>query len=256
MSRRILPQLGWNLAFLAKTRRSARNVLEFRQRRSRFGIRFVCCAIGLAITCCGRRRSARRVRLTSRRSVFTRDKCSSSCARPREVRYFQNGRPSTRSCSPKSCARRATKSFLKPTSKIRFSTCQPTTTSRFSCTFWRPVRAGDRSSKGCAPDPTGRSAHWRISGCPRVVEGLREAKVRKTAAPMGHVSVFSPTRVRRMARACGLRVEFLSGAFFVRSKGSPLENSALWVRLNVLWGAAFPSWPGELYWLMRKPGSR
>lgn len=89
---------------------------------------------------------------------------------------------------------------------------------------------------------------------PRVVEGLREAKVRKTAAPMGHVSVFSPTRVRRMARACGLRVEFLSGAFFVRSKGSPLENSALWVRLNVLWGAAFPSWPGELYWLMRKPG--
>ena len=32
--------------FSLKTRRSARNVSEFRQRRRRFAIRFVCCAIG------------------------------------------------------------------------------------------------------------------------------------------------------------------------------------------------------------------
>lgn len=82
---------------------------------------------------------------------------------------------------------------------------------------------------------------------------VRERKVRRTAAPMGHVSVFSPARVRRMARVCGLQVEFLSGAFFVRSKGSALENSALWARFNLLWGALFPGWPGEIYWLMRKP---
>ncbi len=88
---------------------------------------------------------------------------------------------------------------------------------------------------------------------PAPLARLRESKVRRTAAPMGHVSVFSPARVRRMAGICGLRVEFLSGAFFVRSKGSGLENSALWVRFNLLWGAIFPGWPGEIYWLMRKP---
>jgi SAM-dependent methyltransferase len=89
---------------------------------------------------------------------------------------------------------------------------------------------------------------------PGLFAGLRERRVRKTAAPMGHVSVFSPARVRRMAATCGLRLEFLSGAFLVRSKGSRLENSALWARFNLLWGALFPGWPGEIYWLMRKPG--
>lgn len=91
---------------------------------------------------------------------------------------------------------------------------------------------------------------------PDVLARMREAQVRKTAAPMGHVSVFSPARVRRMAEACGLKVEFMAGAFFLRSKGSPLENSALWARFNLLWGAAFPWWPGEIYWLMRKPIGR
>ncbi len=89
---------------------------------------------------------------------------------------------------------------------------------------------------------------------PDILAKLRESQVRKTAAPMGHVSVFSPARVRRMAAGCGLRVEFMSGAFFLRSKGSMLENSALWARFNLLWGAAMPWWPGEIYWLMRKPG--
>jgi SAM-dependent methyltransferase len=95
-----------------------------------------------------------------------------------------------------------------------------------------------------------------IGGFPVVpgpLAGLRESRVRKTAAPMGHVSVFSPARVRQMAVNSGLRVEFLSGAFFVRSKGSALENSAIWARFNLLWGALFPGWPGEIYWLMRKP---
>lgn len=90
---------------------------------------------------------------------------------------------------------------------------------------------------------------------PAAFAKLRERKVRGTAAPMGHVSVFSPARVRRMARASGLQVEFLSGAFFMRSKGSALENSALWARFNLFWGAVFPGWPGEIYWLMRKPAS-
>ncbi len=95
-----------------------------------------------------------------------------------------------------------------------------------------------------------------IGGFPVVPEflaGMRQEQVRKTAAPMGHVSVFSPARVRRMAESCGLTVEFISGAFFMRSKGSSLENSEAWVRFNLLWGGLFPGWPGEVYWLMRKP---
>jgi SAM-dependent methyltransferase len=75
---------------------------------------------------------------------------------------------------------------------------------------------------------------------------------RKTAQPMGHVSVFSPQRVIQMAEAAGCTVEFISGAFFMRSSGSPLENSAAWLRFNLWWGSRFPSWPGEIYWLMRK----
>jgi SAM-dependent methyltransferase len=95
-----------------------------------------------------------------------------------------------------------------------------------------------------------------IGGFPVVPDALarsREAQVRRTAALMGHVSVFSPQRVRRMASACGLQVEMLSGAFFLRSKGSRLENSAAWMRFNLWWGALFPWWPGEIYWSMRKP---
>jgi SAM-dependent methyltransferase len=97
-----------------------------------------------------------------------------------------------------------------------------------------------------------------IGGFPVIPDFLvagRQRQVRKTAAPMGHVSVFSPGRVRRIAAQCGLKVEFLSGAFFLRSKGSPLENSPSWIRFNLRWGAAFPGWPGEIYWLMRKPSA-
>lgn len=95
-----------------------------------------------------------------------------------------------------------------------------------------------------------------IGGFPVVPEmfaATRQEQVRKTAAPMGHVSVFSPARVRRMAESCGLTVEFMSGAFLMRSKGSSWENSEAWVRFNLLWGGLFPGWPGEIYWLMRKP---
>ncbi len=75
---------------------------------------------------------------------------------------------------------------------------------------------------------------------------------RKTAQPMGHVSVFSPQRIIRMGEAAGCTTEFISGAFFMRSSGSPLENSAAWLRFNLWWGSTFHSWPGEIYWLMRK----
>jgi SAM-dependent methyltransferase len=84
----------------------------------------------------------------------------------------------------------------------------------------------------------------------------REKSVRRTAKPMGHVSVFSPGRVKRMAEAADCTVEFSSGAFFMRSKGSRLENSPAWLKFNLAWGAAFPGWPGEIYWMIRKNGGR
>ncbi|MCX7869420.1 MAG: methyltransferase domain-containing protein [Terrimicrobiaceae bacterium] len=94
-----------------------------------------------------------------------------------------------------------------------------------------------------------------IGGFPVLPDWLRtarEARLRRTAAPMGHVSVFSPRRVREMARACGMAAEFLAGAYFLRSKGLALENLAWWMRFNLLWGALFPWWPGEIYWRFRK----
>lgn len=87
---------------------------------------------------------------------------------------------------------------------------------------------------------------------PGVLAGAREKQIRRTALPFGHVSVFSPERVERMAARAGLRLEFMSGAFLMRSKGSPLENSEAWMRFNLAWGGMFPGWPGEIYWIMRK----
>ncbi|MEO8206052.1 MAG: class I SAM-dependent methyltransferase [Chthoniobacterales bacterium] len=95
-----------------------------------------------------------------------------------------------------------------------------------------------------------------IGGFPVIPDFLvktRQAQVRKTAKPMGHVSVFSPERVRKMGTQAGLETEFLSGAFFMRSKGSWMENHAAWMRFNIAFGAMFPGWPGEVYWMMRKP---
>jgi SAM-dependent methyltransferase len=95
-----------------------------------------------------------------------------------------------------------------------------------------------------------------IGGFPSTPERFaqaREDKIRASAGKFGHVSVFSPTRVREMAAANGLEVEMLTGAFFMRKKGFFLENYRWWMRFNLWFGATFPSWPGELYWVLRKP---
>lgn len=116
--------------------------------------------------------------------------------------------------------------------------------------LFEPGEALKKIAAGISP---GGSLIGGFPVVPAIFEGIRERQVRRTAGPMGHVSVFSPARVRRMARDAGLSAEFYSGAFFMRSKGSPLENSALWLRFNLMWGRAFPGWPGEIYWLLRKP---
>jgi SAM-dependent methyltransferase len=95
-----------------------------------------------------------------------------------------------------------------------------------------------------------------IGGFPSLPESMREkreVKIRGKAKQYGHVSVFSPERVRAMAAENNLQVEFLSGAFFMRKKGFFLENYQWWMRFNLWFGAMFPSWPGETYWILRKP---
>ena len=116
--------------------------------------------------------------------------------------------------------------------------------------LFEPEEALKKIAAGITP---GGSLIGGFPVVPAAFAGIRQKQVRENAGPMGHVSVFSPARVRRMAREAGLTAEFYSGAFFMRSKGSPLENSAAWMRFNLFWGRLFPGWPGEIYWLMRKP---
>ena len=87
---------------------------------------------------------------------------------------------------------------------------------------------------------------------PQIIQAQRQEKIRKTAANFGHVSTFSPQRVKSMAELCGLSLDFLSGTYFLRKRNFALENYPFWVRLNLLWGALFPSLSGEIYWCMRK----
>jgi hypothetical protein len=68
-----------------------------------------------------------------------------------------------------------------------------------------------------------------------------------------HVSVITPGRIRRFARTENLRVDLLAGAFFLRLSGSPLENSAVWLRANLLWGGLFPALGGEIYFSLCTP---
>lgn len=66
-----------------------------------------------------------------------------------------------------------------------------------------------------------------------------------------HLSVISPNRIRGFAKVEGMAVDLLTGAFFLRSSGSRVENSALWLRANLLWGSLFPALAGEVYFSLR-----
>ena len=82
---------------------------------------------------------------------------------------------------------------------------------------------------------------------------LREPQIRANPNSNGHVSAFSPRRVRRIAGEYGLQLDFLAGAFFLRASGFFLEDQAWWLRFNLAFGALVPNWPSEIYWVMRKP---
>lgn len=82
---------------------------------------------------------------------------------------------------------------------------------------------------------------------------LRRSKFKdKRVEEHRHLSVISPGRVRDFAGVNGLEIDMLTGTFMVRWSGLPVENSAAWVRANLLWGALFPSLGGEVYFSLRK----
>jgi 2-polyprenyl-3-methyl-5-hydroxy-6-metoxy-1,4-benzoquinol methylase len=89
---------------------------------------------------------------------------------------------------------------------------------------------------------------------PDFIRPVRERQLRKDAEPFGHVSVISSRRLKKAARQLELRLEFLTGAYFIRMTGTFLEQYSLWLRLNLMFGACCPNWPGEHYWVMRRNG--
>jgi SAM-dependent methyltransferase len=98
-----------------------------------------------------------------------------------------------------------------------------------------------------------------IGGCPATPEFARtfwqrRLRRKQLRLPRGrHVSVISGPLLSRWSEYLGMETELMTGAFFMRKKGFALENHAWWLKLNLAFGALFPSWPGEIYWSWRKP---
>jgi hypothetical protein len=67
-----------------------------------------------------------------------------------------------------------------------------------------------------------------------------------------HVSAFSVRRARKMVDSADLRLDFLSGAYFIRWDGGFLENYGWWFRCNVIFGGCFSRFPSEIYMAIRK----
>jgi SAM-dependent methyltransferase len=86
---------------------------------------------------------------------------------------------------------------------------------------------------------------------PNCIAKYWEARLRRNVGANGHVSVLTPARLRDYGRLRDMKTEFLSGAYLMRNGGRSIENSALWLRLNLLWGAAFPSLGNEVYFSLR-----
>ncbi|MDQ6991480.1 MAG: methyltransferase domain-containing protein [Mariprofundaceae bacterium] len=92
-----------------------------------------------------------------------------------------------------------------------------------------------------------------LPSLPHIFEASREKKIRANPNDNGHVSAFSPKRMQELAKQSGLELEFLTGAFFIRASGSCLEDQPWWIRFGFRFSRIFPSWPGETYWVLRKP---
>ena len=79
-----------------------------------------------------------------------------------------------------------------------------------------------------------------------------EKRLARRAEQYGHISVLSPERIELFAEGQSLRLAFLSGAYVMRNTGKRIENSPLWLRLNVAFGALFPSLGSEVYFSLQR----
>lgn len=92
-----------------------------------------------------------------------------------------------------------------------------------------------------------------VPSTPALFEKSREARLRQKYLEGGHWCQFSSQRVTRMLQEANLQNSEITGAFLLRQSGSPLENSALWMRLNLVCAHRWPWWPGEVYFRAFKP---
>jgi SAM-dependent methyltransferase len=82
---------------------------------------------------------------------------------------------------------------------------------------------------------------------------LRRRLRRKSTGPNGHVNSFSPGDWKRLFRDARLDLELMCGTHLMRASGSAVENSLVWAKMNLWWGALFPSLGSELCLVGRKP---
>ena len=68
-----------------------------------------------------------------------------------------------------------------------------------------------------------------------------------------HQHAFWPSRAKKLVNDAGLEVDFMIGTYFIRKRGAFWENSAIWMRINQIWGTLFPSLSQELCIKVRKP---
>lgn len=92
-----------------------------------------------------------------------------------------------------------------------------------------------------------------VPSVPNFCAKIHERHIRANPNTNGHASAFSPGRVKRIALEHGMQLDFMVGAFLLRAGGFFLEDHAWWLWFNLAFGALFPAWPGEIYWVMRKP---
>ena len=88
---------------------------------------------------------------------------------------------------------------------------------------------------------------------PWYLSWVRELRYKYQQRSKGsHINAFHPGRWHKLLGEAGLTTEASSGSHFFLWSGNPLENYAWWLRVNLMWGAAFPSWGRDLYILARK----
>ncbi len=86
-----------------------------------------------------------------------------------------------------------------------------------------------------------------VPSIPHPFQQLRESRLRKKYDQGGHWCQFSSRRVKNILRTRSWTDAEVTGAFALRSSGSPLEDSIRWIHFNLAFAHLFPWWPGEVY---------